>query len=524
MIASRLAGGASSTFLPCGRSESNRVQRQMQPSPVPALIPGLAPLMSALTRTRGALPRPLTIAIALAGLALVALLDYVTGFEVDLSVLYVAPICLVAWNYGRAGAIAFCIFAAGVWLVNEDMTRHVLPHSILLFPHQYFHFSKAGLLLATWVIMALLIHRLKLALAQADERFRTVLEGLQDSVYVTDPQTGRLLYLNQRCRDTFGTGGPLQQARQIESGLEGAPAPEAGTPSGEYFHAGRERWYLLESRSIRWIDGGAVRLTVASDVTDRKRAEELSRQQQQKLQQVSHLVTVGEMASTLAHEMNQPLAAIVAYCMGCVRRLRSGSGEPEELIGAMEKASTQAERAGRIIHRVRELVRKREPVRLACDINAVVSRVAAMIEIDTEENRVRVRLDLAAELPLVYADAIMLEQAALNITRNGIDAMRETPAEERELTIRTRRRTEEQAVEIQISDSGCGIPEALQRNLFEPFFTTKAEGLGMGLSICRSIVEFHDGRLWAARKPSRGSTFHLTLPAYCPWTPPPNPS
>jgi C4-dicarboxylate-specific signal transduction histidine kinase len=254
-----------------------------------------------------------------------------------------------------------------------------------------------------------------------------------------------------------------------------------------------------------------VRLHIATDVTERKRSEEFARQQQEKLQMTARLITAGEMASTLAHELNQPLAAIANYNMGCVRRLRSGSWDPQELLEALEKSGAQAERAGRVIQRVREFVRKREPEFAACSINDVVAGVAAMIEIETEKNGSTVRLELAPALPPVRADKVMIEQVVLNLVKNGIEAMQDAPPGQRELTIRSQMGASG-AVEVAVADNGRGIPPQLADNLFTPFFTTKPEGMGMGLQICRSIIEMHRGRLWAHRNPARGSTFHFSLP------------
>ena len=451
-------------------------------------------------------------ALGLALLAAIAICDYITGFELDLSVLYLAPVCFISWTLGRTSGIVFSVLAVAAWLVNDRLTSHIFPHAFLLYPHSLLHLWKALVLLATWIIFVIVLEKLKVALARADERFATVLEGLYEAVYVGDQSSGELLYLNDPCRKAFGAGEPLTSSRQIEAQLQPPPASRDEERGGEVFDAARKRWYLLHSRTLRWVDGRAVRLMVATDITDRKQAEELSRQQQEKLRLTSHLITVGEMASTLAHEINQPLAAIANYNMGCVRRLRAGSWDPQEMLTALEKASAQAERAGRIIRRVRELVRKREPQLVDCDINSVISNAASVIEINTEKNNVQLKLELASELPVVHADEIMLEQAILNLTRNGIESMQQAPPGERMLTIRSRR-NQGGAIEIEIADTGCGIPEAMIENRFESFFTTKPDGMGMGLGITRSIMELHNGRLWATRNPGRGSTFHLTLPA-----------
>lgn len=481
-------------------------------------------LFGRLVARRFVLPMGVTLPLAVAVMVLTAMLDFVSPLELDLSILYLVPICLVAWNLGAITGILFSIVAALIWLFNADFTSHVLPHSFLLYPNSFFHYWKAAILLATWVVMTVLMDKLRTALARSDERFSTVLEGLHASVYVIDPASGELLYANQRCRETFSEGVPLSHVAQIESTFQPDAGQVPGDKSGEFFDATRGRWYQIDTRELGWIDGRSALLKVATNVTDRRLAEETSRQQVEKLQQVSHLVTVGEMASTLAHEMNQPLAAIANYSMGCVRRLRSGQWQEAEIIAAMEKASAQAERAGLIIRRVRELVRKREPSRAPCDINGMIRDIASLIELDAEKNGVRLELRLADLLPEVHADRIMLEQAILNIARNAIEAMHDTEAGLRVLAIRTGTTTDQRSVEIDISDTGSGVPASMEGRPFEPFFTTKPGGLGMGLSICRSILEFHEGHLSASRNPESGSTFHLIIPASRPWNNLPNPS
>ena len=448
-------------------------------------------------------------ALGVALIAVIAVSDYLTFYAFDLSVLYLVPICFMSWKLGRTSGIAFSVLALAAWFTSNQVISHLLPHSFLLYPYAFPHLWKALVLLATWIIFVIVLDKLKVALAHADERFVTVLEGLQEAVYVVDPDSGELLYLNDQCRNTFGAAEPLTSSRQIEAQLQ--PPPHDDGRGGEVHDAARERWYLYHARPLRWVDGRDVRLVALTDITDRRQAEELSRQQQERLQQTSHLITVGHMASTLAHEMNQPLAAIANYATGCVRRLRAGNWDAQELLAAMEKAGAQAERAGRIVQRVRELVRKREPQLIDCDINGVIVNAAGLIEINAEKNHVRIKLDLAAELPVALADGVMIEQVILNIARNGIESMRETPPHERELTMGSRVDPGE-AIGIEIADTGCGIPAAMTGTSFEPFFTTKPDGLGMGLNICRSIMELHHGQLWATRNSGRGSTFHLTLP------------
>lgn len=453
-------------------------------------------------------PGPWWFVICVAQIAAITLLDYATGRELSLSMLYLAPIFIAAWILGRDAGITISMMATMTWLV-------VVPFVGSLYSHPFYYFWDAAITFITFALFAIIISRLKIALDHADERFVTVLEGLDSAVFVTD-ETGKLLYANEQFHRSFGAGVAFLNA--VRNRASAPPSDrtdgailQAGAREGEFHDTERKRWYLIRSRSIRWVDGRAVRLHRANDITERKQAVELSRQQQEKLQMTSRLITIGEMASTLAHEINQPLAAIANYTMGCVRRLRSGNWDAAELLAALEKTGTQADRAGKIIQRVRAFVNKREPTFTACDVNEVIRGVAALIEIDAETNSVALTTDLAKALPLVRADPVMIEQVVLNLAKNAIEAMQETPVELRRLTIRSASGAAD-TVEVGVSDTGHGVSPDFEQNLTAPFFTTKPQGMGLGLHICRSIIEVHAGRLWVNRNPSGGATFFFSLP------------
>jgi two-component system sensor histidine kinase DctS len=246
------------------------------------------------------------------------------------------------------------------------------------------------------------------------------------------------------------------------------------------------------------------------DVTARKLAEELARQQQEKLQLTSRLVTMGEMASTLAHELNQPLAAITSYNTGCLNKLESGVFTRDELAGALTKLGVQAQRAGRIIRRVHDFVRKSEPKRAPCDLAEVIDDSIGFIESAAKNRHIRIVREIQGMRPELMADQVMLEQVLLNLMRNALEAMNDQPPERRRLTIKLSQL--ENQMEIRVIDLGPGIPSEVQEKLFTPFFSTKAEGMGMGLNICRSIIEFHQGRLWVESNPEGGTNFVITLP------------
>ncbi|VXC55469.1 nitrogen regulation protein NR(II) [Massilia sp. 9I] len=252
------------------------------------------------------------------------------------------------------------------------------------------------------------------------------------------------------------------------------------------------------------------------DITDRKRAEELNRQQQEKLETSARLATMGEMSSMLAHELNQPLAAISSYTAGALNVLeRTGqSGEPVNsgmLRHALEQARQQAQRAGQIIRSVHEFVKKREPRREPVSIRSVVEGVRALVELQARQAGATLRVELPPQLPPVLADRVMLEQVLLNLTRNAIEAMVDTPVAQRVLRVAAAHA--DGMVTVSVIDRGHGIAPEVAAGLFSPFYSTKAEGMGMGLSICRTAIEFHGGTLTHAANPDGGTVFSFALPA-----------
>jgi len=261
------------------------------------------------------------------------------------------------------------------------------------------------------------------------------------------------------------------------------------------------------------IDAGGVHrgwMGSIIDITDRKRAEEMERLQAEKLTRTARLISMGEMASTISHELNQPLAAITSYASGCLHLIRSGRA-PADLVVALEKLDAQAQRAGQVIRRVHDFVRKREPSFAVVDVAAVVTDLAAFVGPDARKAGVEIDLDLSGEPLRASADRILLEQVLLNLMRNGMEAMASRRPGEKTLTVAARRIGEE--IEVTVADRGTGIPPEVAERLFSPFFSTKPEGMGMGLAICRSIVERHQGRLEFTARTGGGTVFTVTLPA-----------
>jgi two-component system sensor histidine kinase DctS len=254
------------------------------------------------------------------------------------------------------------------------------------------------------------------------------------------------------------------------------------------------------------------------DITDRKRAEELARQQQEKLETSARLATMGEISSMLAHELNQPLAAISSYTAGALNVLaRAGDGagatppalDAGMLRRALEQANTQARRAGQIIRSVHEFVKKREPRREIVPVQHVIDGIRALVDLQARQSYVTLQVECPPDLPPVLADRVLLEQVLLNLTRNAIESMQDIDRERRVLRIAAAR--SEGHVSVSVIDNGHGIPPEVAERLFSPFFSTKAEGMGMGLSICRTAIEFHGGTLTHADNPEGGTVFTFTL-------------
>jgi two-component system sensor histidine kinase DctS len=216
------------------------------------------------------------------------------------------------------------------------------------------------------------------------------------------------------------------------------------------------------------------------------------------------------MASTLAHELNQPLAAIVNYSAGCLRAI-DGDLPRGEVTDALSKLHAQALRAGQIIRKIHDFIRKREPVLARCEIDGLIRGIVDFFGAEVRRRRIFLTVDLPDAPLIARADRLLVEQVVLNLLRNGTEAMVQNEPDRRRLRISAAE--SDGMVEIAVADRGRGINTEAAERLFEPFFTTKNEGMGIGLNICRSIVEFHGGRLWHEDNPEGGTIFRFTLPA-----------
>ena len=247
------------------------------------------------------------------------------------------------------------------------------------------------------------------------------------------------------------------------------------------------------------------------DISDRKRAEEQLRKAQAELAHVMRVTSLGELAASIAHEINQPLAAIEANAAASLNWLGASSPDLDLVRDALADIVSDGHRAGRVIQRIRQIATKSEPLKSQLDLNDVIDDVLALVRSEVQKHRVSVRVALAAALPPALGDRVQIQQVVINLVMNGVEAMTAVNDRPRELVIRSEAHDKDQVL-VSVQDAGVGIDPRHADQLFDAFFTTKPAGMGMGLSISRSIIEGHGGRLWATPNPTSGATFQFTLP------------
>jgi signal transduction histidine kinase len=337
--------------------------------------------------------------------------------------------------------------------------------------------------------------RIRDQLSASHERFTTVLEGLDASVSVLSVQHGELLFANRSYRLWFGAEakGHLQLAGGIASGtfvgdeddsvdaFSGLPTQqltEGSTHPREVYIPTLAKWFDVRSRYVQWTDGRLAQMVIATDISARLRAEEQAAQQAEKAQVTSRLVTMGEMASSVAHELNQPLTAITNYCNGMVSRVEAETIAKGDLIAALQKTARQAERAGQIIHRIRAFVKRSEPQRQSASAKQIVEDAVDLAGIELRRRGVAIQTYVAQRLPPLMVDPILIEQVLLNLLKNAAEAIDAAgmPPKRRgiELRVVPRYRADEGGViEFSVTDSGPGLHSEVINRLYEAFFSTK---------------------------------------------------
>lgn len=363
-----------------------------------------------------------------------------------------------------------------------------------------------------------------------EEIFRQLAEHVREAFWLSSPDRGEMFYVSPGYERLFGRSCASLYDNP-RSFLESVHAEDRERVEDSMrlqmqgLAADVEYRILRPDGELRWVsarafpiydDSGALTHLAgrAEDITERRLAEELAQKRHGELAHMCRLQTMGAMGSALAHEVNQPLAAITNYAVGCQHRLRAGNMDAEALAGALEQIVSQARRAGDIVRGLRDFVRKHERSTVMIEVSGLIDEVVLLAEPEARSYGVTLRKRLQAELPEVLGDRIQIQQVLLNLVRNALEAFDERPAGERVVMIEAVTSGAGE-VELCVSDNGPGLGGADLEELFAPFQTSKPGGLGMGLSISRSIAEAHGGRLWAQCEPNAGSggaAFHFTLP------------
>jgi len=363
-------------------------------------------------------------------------------------------------------------------------------------------------------------NRVREQLAASYERFTIVLEALDASVSVAPLGSAELLFANKLYRQWFGTDthghlnlvakAGMLDIRTSETEMDDVDAL-AGLPTesltvapaerAEIYLGHLDKWLEIRTRYINWADGRLAQLVIATDITARRQAEELASMQAERAQNASRLITMGEMASSVAHELNQPLTAIANYCNGMLSRIKAQQMEEKDLVWALEKTSHQAQRAGQIIHRIRTFVKRSEPNRTPSEVLTMVNEAVELAEIELRRRNVRLSHYVAARLPKLSVDPILIEQVLVNLMKNAAESIdtAERPVGKRHVELRVVPKViaNQNTVHFSVTDSGKGLPPQVMGRLYEAFFSTKVEGMGIGLNLCRTIVESHQGRITA---------------------------
>ncbi|MET0047091.1 MAG: PhnD/SsuA/transferrin family substrate-binding protein [Sedimenticola sp.] len=424
------------------------------------------------------------------------------------------------------------IFKALALPPYEAIARFTLMDAI----RKYWYWLLGGLVfilfmafMTTWVVR--LNRELKRAQLHLEQRHELILNSVADGIYGVDLQ-GNSTFVNRAMEQITGWKaeeliGQNQHDILHHTHADGTPHPRHECPVYATYRDNVPRFvdddvfwkrdgscFPVEYTSTPLRDeheGVVGSVVVFRDISERKQAEEEARQHQMDLAHVARLSTMGEMASGIAHEINQPLTAIATNAHACIRMLEAGGEQNERIADVVEKIGSQAERAGEIIRQLRQFVRKEQPQLSAVNLNELIDEVVTLLKPEARRADVRIELDLEQEISTVLAQHIQIDQVILNLARNAIEAMEDMLKGDRVLTITTRQGGKN-AVIVTVADTGPGLSEEVREQVFNPFVTTKPSGMGLGLSISQGIIDAHKGRLYVDSNPGEGAVFRFMLP------------
>ncbi|MDR6624192.1 PAS domain S-box protein [Caulobacter segnis] len=467
-------------------------------------------------------PRPAAYVTALVSVMATAVsrLYMPEAFTAPSSFLLFVPAVLISAALGGLwpGVFATILAWAGVWWMTRDIPFNLVSGLC------------AAIFLSTGFGMALgggWFHAARRRAAAVNDHLRSILDTVPDAVVVIDRQ-GLMTSFSPAAERMFGWKEPEVLGKNVSLLMPEPYKAQHDGYLGRYARTG-ERRIIGSGRIVVGCrrDGSTFPMELAvgetkgptpsftgfiRDLTESQETETRLQELQNELVHVSRLTAMGEMASTLAHELNQPLSAIANLLTGSRRLMDRGrEADQAKIRDAIDRAAAQALRAGEVIHRMRDFVRRGASEREAESLSKLIEEASALALIGEKERQVDVRLNLDPKADAVFADRVQVQQVLLNLIRNGIDAMQVQEPKKRALLISSDL-TDEGWSRVIVDDTGPGIAEAVLERLFQPFMTTKPQGMGVGLSISRSIIEAHGGRIWAEANPAGGARFCFTLP------------
>ena len=360
----------------------------------------------------------------------------------------------------------------------------------------------------------------------AEESYRsiaTILNSLGALVYVADMQTYELLFVNEYGRSIWGDIQGKTCWKALQTNQDGPCSfctnnyllDEFGVPAGvhvwEFQNTVNQRWYHCRDQAIRWTDGRCVRLEIASDITEQKQAEEDAQRYLRDMAHVMRLSTMGEMASGLAHELNQPLTALTSYCGTAATLVKDLPSPPQQLGEILERAEEQAHRASQIISHLRAFLRKADGHKEPLDLDRVIVGMIDFIKPELKNGHAKIAHLPGARGSKVMADKVQIEQVLINLVLNSLEAINGSGGKAGNIIVQTRLLPNE-TIETTVADDGPGIDAGIADRMFDPFQTSKSSGMGMGLSISRSIIEENEGKIWADVRRENGALFGFNLP------------
>jgi two-component system sensor kinase FixL len=442
-------------------------------------------------------------------------IDTATPLDIAIAVLYAVVVLMAANYFQRRGVLLVSSVCLALTVLSYLVQHRIAADTALV------RFLMSVAAIGATTILALKNQSASMALrGQA-----RLLDLTHDTIFVRD-MNDVITYWNRGAEELYGWSRDEaigKVSHQLTKTVFPAPLEEitaelfrTGRWEGELVHTKRDgtrvtvssRWSLQRDERARPV----ATLETNNDITERHEAQEALRRAQAELAHINRVMTLGELTASIAHEVNQPLAGIVTNGAACLRWLDRTPPELDEARGAVESMISDGMRASDVIQRIRALSKKTDLQKAPLDINRVIDDAIRLVQPELLDQFVSLRLELASALPPVVGDRIQLQQVLINLLMNGMEAMAAVTGRHRELVIRSHPH-EGTHVLVQVQDAGIGIDPENANRLFSAFFTTKPNGMGMGLSICRSIIEAHGGRIWASPNAMTGATFQLTLPA-----------